>query len=172
MNVVAAEEARHIVITHGTDTMVKTAKKLKGFKTRSSCSPGAMQPALFKSTDAEFNIGAAVAAVQLLPDGVYIVMNGRVLDPGKVKKNRKLHRFEEGSADTHHHPGHLLCHCLLGCGNAGAPDERYHKREHKKGLYLRAAPCPGASFCLSLRWWSCSCSAWPLFSNRNGSLRQ
>jgi L-asparaginase len=54
-----------------------------------------MQPALFKSTDAEFNIGAAVAAVQLLPDGVYIVMNGRVLDPDKVKKNRKLHRFEE-----------------------------------------------------------------------------
>jgi L-asparaginase len=92
---VAAEEARHIVITHGTDTMVKTAKMLKGIKDKVIVLTGAMQPALFKSTDAEFNIGAAVAAVQLLPDGVYIVMNGRVLDPDKVKKNRKLHRFEE-----------------------------------------------------------------------------
>jgi L-asparaginase len=92
---VAAEEARYIVITHGTDTMVETAKRLKGIKDKVIVLTGAMQPALFKSTDAEFNIGAAVAAVQLLPEGVYIVMNGRVLDPDKVKKNRKLHRFEE-----------------------------------------------------------------------------
>jgi L-asparaginase len=92
---VSAEEARHIVITHGTDTMIKTAKRLQRIKDKVIVLTGAMQPALFKSTDAEFNIGAAVAAVQLLPDGVYIVMNGRVLDPGKVKKNRKLHRFEE-----------------------------------------------------------------------------
>jgi L-asparaginase len=75
--------------------MVKTAKRLQRIKDKVIVLTGAMQPALFKSTDAEFNIGAAVAAVQLLPDGVYIVMNGRVLDPGKVKKNRKLHRFEE-----------------------------------------------------------------------------
>jgi len=54
-----------------------------------------MQPARFKSSDAEFNIGAAAAAVQLLPEGVYIVMNGLVLDPDKVKKNRRLNRFEE-----------------------------------------------------------------------------
>jgi L-asparaginase len=94
-DLVAAEETRHIVITHGTDTMVKTAKRLKGIKDKVIVLTGAMQPALFKSTDAEFNIGAAVAAVQLLPDGVYIVMNGLVLDPDKVRKNRKLHRFEE-----------------------------------------------------------------------------
>ena len=56
---------------------------------------GAMQPARFKSSDAEFNIGAAATAVQLLSPGVYIVMNGRVLDPDRVKKNRRLHRFEE-----------------------------------------------------------------------------
>jgi L-asparaginase len=92
---VTSEETRHIVITHGTDTMVKTAKRLKGIKGKVIVLTGAMQPALFKSTDAEFNIGAAVAAVQLLPYGGYIVMNGRVLDPDKVRKNRKLHRFEE-----------------------------------------------------------------------------
>jgi L-asparaginase len=92
---VEAEEARHIVITHGTDTMVKTAKKLKAVTGKVVVLTGAMQPARFKSTDAEFNIGAAVAAVQLLPDGVYIVMNGRIMDPEKVRKNRKLNRFEE-----------------------------------------------------------------------------
>jgi len=92
---VAAEENRHIVITHGTDTMVKTAKKLKSIHGKVIVLTGAMQPARFKSSDAEFNIGAAAAAVQLLPEGVYIVMNGLVLDPDKVKKNRRLNRFEE-----------------------------------------------------------------------------
>ncbi|MGO9147392.1 MAG: asparaginase domain-containing protein [Desulfomonilia bacterium] len=92
---VTAEENRYIIITHGTDTMVKTAKRLKGIHGKVIVLTGAMQPARFKSSDAEFNIGAAAAAVQLLPEGVYIVMNGLVLDPDKVKKNRKLNRFEE-----------------------------------------------------------------------------
>jgi L-asparaginase len=92
---VSADESRYIVITHGTDTMVKTAKKLKGIKGKVIVLTGAMQPARFKSSDAEFNIGAAVAAVQLLPPGVYIVMSGCILDPDRVKKNRKLNRFEE-----------------------------------------------------------------------------
>jgi L-asparaginase len=92
---VSADESRYIVITHGTDTMVKTAKKLKGIKGKVIVLTGAMQPARFKSSDAEFNIGAAVAAVQLLAPGVYIVMSGCILDPDRVKKNRKLNRFEE-----------------------------------------------------------------------------
>jgi len=92
---VSTEESRHIVITHGTDTMVKTAKKLKSIPDKVIVLTGAMQPARFKSSDAEFNIGTAVAAVQLLPPGVYIVMNGRILDPDRVKKNRKLKSFEE-----------------------------------------------------------------------------
>lgn len=92
---VSAEESRFIVMTHGTDTMVKTARKLQGIPDKVIVLTGAMQPARFKSSDAEFNIGTAVAAVQLLPPGVYIVMNGRILDPDKVKKSRKLNRFEE-----------------------------------------------------------------------------
>ncbi|HPI93906.1 MAG TPA: asparaginase domain-containing protein [Deltaproteobacteria bacterium] len=83
-----------IVITHGTDTMVKTARRLKGLPGKVIVLTGAMQPARFKGSDAEFNIGAAVAAVQLLPEGVYIVMNGRVFDPDRVKKNRRKNRFE------------------------------------------------------------------------------
>ena len=92
---ISGEECPLIVITHGTDTMVKTARKLKGMPGKVIVLTGAMQPARFKSSDAEFNIGAAVTAVQLLPEGVYIVINGRVLDPDRIKKNRRLHRFEE-----------------------------------------------------------------------------
>jgi L-asparaginase len=54
-----------------------------------------MQPAKFKSSDAEFNVGFAVAAVQTLPFGVYIAMNGRIFDPDKVRKHRELNRFED-----------------------------------------------------------------------------
>jgi L-asparaginase len=60
---------------------------------------GAMQPAAFKKSDAAFNIGYAIAAVQLLPEGVYIAMNGRIFDPQKVKKNLALDRFEEALPD-------------------------------------------------------------------------
>ena len=92
---VRADPARYIVITHGTDTMIDTAKILKTVPDKTIVLTGAMQPARFKSSDAEFNIGAAVAAVQLLPPGVYIAMNGRIFEPDKVRKNRKLNRFEE-----------------------------------------------------------------------------
>jgi L-asparaginase len=53
-----------------------------------------MQPARFKSSDAAFNIGCAVAAVQLLPPGAYIAMNGRIFTPDRLRKNVALNRFE------------------------------------------------------------------------------
>ena len=55
---------------------------------------GALNPARFQGSDAVFNIGTAVGAVQSLPDGVYIAMNGRVWDPARVRKNREANRFE------------------------------------------------------------------------------
>jgi L-asparaginase len=92
---VSGDPDRYVVITHGTDTMIETAQKLKAIPDKTIVLTGAMQPARFKSSDAEFNIGAAVAAVQLLPPGAYIVMNGRIFDPDKVRKNRKRNRFEK-----------------------------------------------------------------------------
>jgi L-asparaginase len=56
---------------------------------------GSMQPARLRVTDAEFNLGTAVAAVQALPPGVYIVMNGRIFNPDRCRKNVAGHRFEE-----------------------------------------------------------------------------
>lgn len=84
-----------IIITHGTDTMIETAKVLSDVKNKVIVLTGAMEPAKFKSSDAIFNLGSAVAAVQTLPHGVYLAISGRVFTPGNVRKNRTLKQFEE-----------------------------------------------------------------------------
>ncbi|HCK99396.1 MAG TPA: asparaginase [Candidatus Marinimicrobia bacterium] len=84
-----------IVITHGTDTMVETAKTLAAIPDKTIVLTGSMQPARFKNSDAMFNIGCAVAAVQTLPHGVYITMNGQIFNPAKTRKNVDMNRFEK-----------------------------------------------------------------------------
>jgi L-asparaginase len=91
---VAAERADRIVVTHGTDTMIQTARVLKAVAKKTIVLTGAMQPALFRGSDADFNIGAAVAAAQCLPAGVYLAMNGRIWDPDRVRKNVEGNCFE------------------------------------------------------------------------------
>ena len=86
---------RHVLVTHGTDTMVETAQALEGVTGKVIVLTGALNPALFKGSDAVFNIGCAVGAVQSLPDGIYIAMNGRIWDPARVRKNVHANRFEE-----------------------------------------------------------------------------
>lgn len=90
------EEAKqqHILITHGTDTMSETAEALLGLKEKIIVLTGAMAPARFRETDAVFNIGLATGAVQSMPPGVYIAMNGQVFSAGNVRKNREKRRFE------------------------------------------------------------------------------
>jgi L-asparaginase len=91
---IEGDDARRYVITHGTDTMVETAKVLEGIPGRTIVLTGALTPARFKHTDAVFNVGMAVAAVQLAPPGVWIAMNGEIFAPGEVRKNREQNRFE------------------------------------------------------------------------------
>jgi len=91
---VAEDPSRHVLITHGTDTMPATGQRLVDIPGKTIVLTGAMQPAAFKESDAPFNIGFALAALQLLPEGVYIAMNGRIFDPHKVRKNTALDRFE------------------------------------------------------------------------------
>uniref|UniRef100_UPI003DA078B6 asparaginase domain-containing protein n=1 Tax=Xanthomonas oryzae TaxID=347 RepID=UPI003DA078B6 len=76
---IAAQPTCHVLITHADKTIVMT---------------GALNPARFRGSDAEFNIGCAVGAVQSLPAGVYIAMNGRIWNPEKVRKNVAANRFE------------------------------------------------------------------------------
>jgi L-asparaginase len=90
----ASEE--RIVITHGTDTMVETAAVLgEAGLAKTVILTGAMVPYIFNNSDAVFNLGCALTAVQLLPHGVYIAMNGRVFGWDRVRKNRELGVFEE-----------------------------------------------------------------------------
>lgn len=91
---IAAQPARHVLVTHGTDTMVETARVLAAIADKTIVLTGALNPARFRGSDAEFNVGTAVGAVQSLPPGVYIAMNGRVWDPSRVRKNVAANRFE------------------------------------------------------------------------------
>ena len=91
---IAAQDARHVLVTHGTDSMVETARVLAAIPGKVIVLTGALNPARFRGSDAEFNIGTAVGAVQCLPAGVYIAMNGRIWDPLRVRKNVDANRFE------------------------------------------------------------------------------
>jgi len=84
---------QEIVITHGTDTMTDTAKVLQNIAGKTIVLTGALSPALFKNSDAMFNIGAALTAAQTKPAGVYIAMNGVVFDHDKVRKDVENNRF-------------------------------------------------------------------------------
>jgi L-asparaginase len=85
-----------ILITHGTDTMVETAKVLgNSIKDKTIILTGAMVPYKFGSSDGLFNLGSSLAFVQTLPDGVYISMNGKCFHWDNVRKNKQTGEFEE-----------------------------------------------------------------------------
>ncbi len=84
-----------ILITHGTDTMTVTAEYLLAqCPNKTIVLTGAMVPYKFGSSDGLFNLGSALAFVQVLKPGVYIAMNGKVFEAGKVKKNTTKGEFE------------------------------------------------------------------------------
>ena len=91
---IAGDEAERFVVTHGTDTMPDTAEVLAGIPGKTIVLTGALTPARFKSTDAMFNVGMAVATAQTAPPGVYIAMSGQVFEAGHVRKNRAENKFE------------------------------------------------------------------------------
>ncbi len=87
---------KKIIITHGTDTIVETAKDIANhIKDKTIILTGAMVPYTFGSSDGLFNLGSAIAFVQTLPTGVYIAMNGKYFNWDNVRKNKKIGEFEE-----------------------------------------------------------------------------
>jgi len=85
-----------IVITHGTDTMVETARVLwQGLTGKTIVLTGAMVPYAFGSSDGLFNLGSALSFAQALPPGVYLAMNGKYFAWDNVRKNRGRGEFEE-----------------------------------------------------------------------------
>ena len=83
-----------IIITHGTDTMIETAKFLTEIKRKTIILTGAFKPEKFTNSDADFNVGAAVGAVNALGFGIYLAMNGRVFKYDEVKRDKVTGKFE------------------------------------------------------------------------------
>ena len=89
------EASQRIIITHGTDTMVETAKILaEHIQDKTIILTGAMIPIKFGSSDGLFNLGSALSFVQILEPGIYITMNGRYFNWNNVRKNKNLGIFE------------------------------------------------------------------------------
>jgi L-asparaginase len=92
---VREDSCERILITHGTDTMAETGRRLGSVEGKTIVLTGAFQPASFKHTDAHFNVGFAMAAVQFLPPGVYLAMSGMLLHPDRARKDGEGDRFEK-----------------------------------------------------------------------------
>jgi L-asparaginase len=91
-----SSEEKALVITHGTDTMVETARALAAANLtgRTIVLTGAMVPFAFGSSDGLFNLGSALSFAQVLPSGVYVTMNGQYFAWDRVRKNRSSGIFE------------------------------------------------------------------------------
>lgn len=90
---VAALPENRVVVTHGTDTMTQSAATLRSVANKTIVLTGALAPARFADSDAQFNLGMAFAAAQCLAHGVYIAMNGRIFAGDAVRKDRDAARF-------------------------------------------------------------------------------
>jgi L-asparaginase len=96
---IAAQPHRHVLITHGTDTMVETARVVAAaVHDKTVVLTGAMVPYAFGSSDGLFNLGSALSFAQVLPPGVYIAMNGQHFAWNEVRKNREHGVFERSLA--------------------------------------------------------------------------
>jgi L-asparaginase len=90
---VGAARERHVVVVHGTDTLVATLDALSGISGKVIVLTGAFVPANRTDSDAAFNLGAAISAAQLLPDGVYAAIGGEIYAAGSLRKDSAARRF-------------------------------------------------------------------------------
>jgi L-asparaginase len=92
---IVAREERNILITHGTDTMIEMAKALGNISGKTIILTGSHLPATFKETDADFQLGFAIAAMQLAPEGCYIAMNGQLIAAENCERNLDTGQFTQ-----------------------------------------------------------------------------
>lgn len=93
-------ENNMIVVTYGTDAMAEAGELLTGIPDKTIVLTGALKSQLIKDTDAEFNLGFAVAAVQTIPPGVYVAMSGRVYPWNECKKDMSTGQFVENKQEN------------------------------------------------------------------------
>jgi L-asparaginase len=86
-------KANKIIITHGTDTMIETAKELSSIKDKTIVITGSMRPEMFSNSDAPINVGIAIGAINILDKGIYIAMHGKVISWDKCKRDMTTGQF-------------------------------------------------------------------------------
>jgi L-asparaginase len=89
-------EKAPIVITHGTDTMVKTGLYLHRALPELAipiAMTGAMTPLGFEDSDGLQNLTESLFAVRTLKPGIYVVMHGQAFPVYRVRKDKALGRF-------------------------------------------------------------------------------
>jgi L-asparaginase len=95
MKICSESPDNKIIITHGTDTIIDTAIFLSKIKNKTIILTGSLLPERFKDSDAEFNIGVAIGAINVLGTGVYIAMNGIVIPAEKCTRDYETGEFHE-----------------------------------------------------------------------------
>jgi L-asparaginase len=83
------------MITHGTDTVIETARNFADIKNKAIILTGAMRPERFSSSDADFNVGVAVGAINMVEEGIFIAMNGMVCSYNRVRRDLTTGQFVE-----------------------------------------------------------------------------
>lgn len=95
LDVCKKTKSNKIIITHGTDTMLETAKVLSDVKNKTIIITGAMRPERFSNSDAPINVGLAIGAVNILEGEIFIAMHGKILRWDKCKRDMKTGQFVE-----------------------------------------------------------------------------
>lgn len=91
---ISKREEKWIIITHGTDTIIQTAKAiLQHVQNKRIILTGAMKPQKFSTSDADLNLGSAIGAIQYIDDGVYIAMHGLVKEVSSIQRNMDTGQF-------------------------------------------------------------------------------
>ena len=92
-NICQKAKETKIIITHGTDTILKTAKYLSTIPKKTIVLTGAFLPYTFKNSDAEFNVGMAIAGVQTLSDGIYVSLNGIIGKFNEIQRDETTGKY-------------------------------------------------------------------------------
>jgi len=87
-------EQKQVVVTHGSDTLIETARFVGNIPGKTIVFTAAFLPEAFKESDADFNLGMAVGVVQTKNEGTYICMQGEVFLPNECIKHKENGKFQ------------------------------------------------------------------------------
>ncbi|MCJ7582319.1 MAG: asparaginase domain-containing protein [Candidatus Aminicenantes bacterium] len=84
-----------IIVTHGTDTLIETARFLSTINKKVIVLTGSFKPERFFDSEAPINLGVALGGVSSLGSGIYVAMNGRIFTVDNVMRDPETGQFAE-----------------------------------------------------------------------------